>query len=125
MFVFHYNYSAILKDPTLILSVLYCEFQFFYVRQKSRYQRSIYRFLDYFEQRLIAVRLVRSEKDYSVERIVDTITRWYRFKNYKINVYSKLMERDNSLKIVELAERLNVPQYELRAYIEYKTEIKD
>jgi len=81
--------------------------------------------LDYFEQRLIAVRLVRSEKDYSVERIVDTITRWYRFKNYKINVYSKLMERDNSLKIVELAERLNVPQYELRAYIEYKTEIKD
>ena len=125
MLVFHYNYSAILKDPTLILSVLYCEFQFFYVRQKSRYQRSIYRFLDYFEQRLIAVRLVRSEKDYSVERIVDTITRWYRFKNYKINVYSKLMERDNSLKIVELAERLNVPQYELRAYIEYKTEIKD
>lgn len=124
MLVFHYDYKAILKDPTLILSILYCELQFLYLRQKFKYYHSIFHFLEYFKKRFMIVRLVRSEKNYSTEIIFDIIARWYRFENYKIDVYSKSVEREFSLKIVELAEALNVPQYELRAYIEHKTEIE-
>jgi len=120
MLVFHYNYRAILKDPTLILSVLYCELQFLYLRQKLRYHHFTSRFLEYFKKRLMVVRLVRSEKNYPTETIFDIITRWYRLENYKIDVHSKLVEREFFLKIVELAKTLNIPQYEIRAYVEHK-----
>ena len=75
MLVFHYNYRAIAKDPTLILSVLYCELQFFYYRQKVKFQPLVFRFLDYFKKRLMAVRLVKSEKNYPTKTIVDIIMR--------------------------------------------------
>jgi hypothetical protein len=66
----------------------------------------------------MVLRLV--QRNYSIEKIVDIVDRWYKFRAYKIKEDSKIMEKDNSQKIVELSEKLNIPQYELRAYIEHK-----